>query len=199
MNRKKKLFNVGIDLDDTIWDYQTIFLKFYNEKFKKNPLPKNLFSSSLGGFLKISKEKLRNLLDEFAMRSDFKNLPLVEGAKEAIQKLEEKHNLFFITARPPKRKELTRECFFNHFGYYGKIYFLGEKSFSHFKTKGEICKNLGINFMIDDNLENLKSCKKEGIKSFLLGKPWNKGRNLRGIKRVKNWEEILNLIKENEN
>ncbi len=199
MNKKKKLFNIGIDLDDTIWDYQSLFFKFYNDKFGTSHDPKFLFSYSLEDFFELSREKARNLLDEFAMHKDFRCLPLLDGAKEAIEKLRKNHNLFFITARPPKRKNPTKECFFNHFGYFGKIYFLGEEPFSHFKTKGKICKNLGIHFMIDDNLENLRSCKEEGIKSFLIDKPWNRGKKIEGIKRVKNWEEILNLIEKNEN
>ena len=54
---------------------------------------------------------------------------------------------------------------------------------------------LGIDLMIDDHLTNLKSCLNYGIPSFLMDRPWNKEEEIKGIKRVKNWREILELIK----
>jgi len=64
------------------------------------------------------------------------------------------------------------------------------------KTKGEICKELGIDFMIEDSVEHSEICAKEGIKVFLLNKPWNKNCiDHENIIRVKSWNEILDKLK----
>jgi len=195
----KKILKIGIDLDDTLWDFQSVFLNFYNEKFKTKHNSKDFSFYSLEKFLNLSKEEVTLLLNEFEKHSSFMNLPLVNGSKKAIEKLKENHKLFFITARPPKRKSSTKEFFSTHFGNAGKLYFLGDSSFPQLKNKGEVCKYLGIDLMIDDSLENLKSCLSLGIPSFLIDRPWNNFEEIEGIKRVKNWEEILNLINKNEN
>ncbi|NCN51752.1 hypothetical protein GW931_01955 [archaeon] len=194
MNKKEKL-KIGIDLDDTLWEYQLVFLNFYNKKFKTNYSLKEFSVYSLEEFLNLSNEEVVSLLDEFGSHPGFMNLPLIEGAKETIHELKKKHELFFITARPPSRKELTQEFFLNHFGLKEKIYFLGGASSSNLKTKGEMGNFLGIDLMIDDHLTNLKSCLNYGIPSFLMDRPWNKEEEIKGIKRVKNWREILELIK----
>ncbi|MEI7558108.1 MAG: hypothetical protein WCJ45_04755 [bacterium] len=42
------------------------------------------------------------------------------------------------------------------------------------KNKSELCKEHGINIMIEDNADYAKELADTGIKVYLLDKPWNK-------------------------
>lgn len=191
---KNEKLKIAIDLDDTVWDFQSVFFKFWNEKFGTSYNIKNLSVYPLEDLFKISHSELEDFLDEFELYSDFKKLPIIEGARKAIKKLKESHEIFFITARPPKRRASTEECFTYHFGELDKIYFLGEPKFLKFKTKGELCNFFGADILIDDNIENLKSCSTFTIEPFLFNHYWNQNNSDKRIKRVNNWKEVLEVI-----
>ena len=61
------------------------------------------------------------------------------------------------------------------------------------KDKSQICKEHWIETMIEDNPDYALELAENGIKTFLLEKPWNKDINLNNenIIRVKNWKEII--------
>ena len=61
------------------------------------------------------------------------------------------------------------------------------------QTKGEVCKKLNIELMIDDHLKYANQCAEIGINVYLLNCPWNKG-DFPGIKRVYSWQDLIQLV-----
>ena len=61
-------------------------------------------------------------------------------------------------------------------------------------TKAEICSNEGIDFMIEDSPEYASQIANEGIRVFLLNKPWNEGLDHEKVIRADNWKEVINHI-----
>ncbi len=54
---------------------------------------------------------------------------------------------------------------------------------------------MGIKIMIEDNPEYALDCAKNGIKTFLLDKPWNKNYSQHeNLIKVKSWEEIVKSL-----
>jgi len=58
------------------------------------------------------------------------------------------------------------------------------------KSKADICKEHNICYMIEDNMDYALELATNGIKTFLLEKPWNKGKEHKNLIKVKNWYEI---------
>lgn len=60
------------------------------------------------------------------------------------------------------------------------------------RKKSEVCKELWIEFMIEDNYNYALDLAKNGIKTYLLEKPWNDYilENHENIIRVSSWENI---------
>jgi hypothetical protein len=59
---------------------------------------------------------------------------------------------------------------------------------------------IGVNYILEDNLNYDLFCLNEGVKLILTNKIWNKfEKNNQKILRFNNWVEILNYFKENEN
>lgn len=187
---------IGIDIDEVIVEFVEGYLEIYKIKFGKIPLKESILSYNLWEYLDLTKEEAYSLSDELYESDIFKDLIFVEGALESVKKLSENHEIFFITARPEQIKEKTELMLKKAFpdinynllhskGFYGGV-----------KSKGEICRKLGINFMVEDHKEMALDCAKNKVKTFLLEKPWNRDcEDHVKIIKVKNWGEILGKIK----
>ena len=189
---------IGIDLDECISEFTNGFLKIYNDKFKKNFLFGGVHSYNLWEVVGGTREEALAIADEFYNSSEFDNIGLVDGAKEAIKKLSKKHQLFIITSRPAYIRDKTNNFIKNHFpNDFSEIIYTGDFFSGQGKTKAEVCKALGIGTLIEDNFNYALSCAEQGIDVLLLNKPWNKNAaEHSNIKRVGSWNEILGQINE---
>jgi len=63
-------------------------------------------------------------------------------------------------------------------------------------TKAGVCRELGVERMVEDGLHYATDCAENGIPTLLLNSPWNQAESLHeGITRVYSWAQILeNLI-----
>jgi len=184
---------IGIDIDEVIVEFLDSFLEFYNSKhnknFKKEDFKSYIFEETLGG----THEDSVNLIKEFSYSEDPK---LVEDALEVINQLAKGHELIVLTARHPMFKEKTTHLLKKHFGdIFLEILYTGEAFEKQGVTKADLCKNLGVNFIIEDNKLFSFECAQKGIRFFLLDKPWNQNHEEHeNIIRVNNWREILDNL-----
>ena len=192
INQKSK---IGIDIDEVVTQTITSLLKYINNKRGTNYSFDKVTNYSLWKTeIHNSKEESIKEFEEFQFSENFDNLPLIEFAKESLEKLKKSYELIFITARPSTTSYKTSSFFKNLFPeddfeiiYSGGIY--------GGKTKGEICKELGIDFFIEDNMDYALGSAKKGIKTFLFDKPWNRNyEKHENIVKVNNWNEILEKL-----
>jgi uncharacterized HAD superfamily protein len=184
---------IGIDIDEVVVKYVDGYLKVFQEEYGRAVSFEDVFSSNFGEVLRISKEEDEKLHKVFGESMDFDDIELIEGAKEAVINLSKAHEVTFITFRPLRLKEKTKfflEKIFpdNSFNvFYAKEFPNG--------SKAKVCKSLGINLMIEDHAPAAFECADNGIKVFLMDKPWNRNYNHNpNITRVKNWQEILSQL-----
>ena len=128
----------------------------------------------------------------------FEQLKPVAGAKNAVKKLNLNHQLFAITSRPDVTEPMTRIWIKRNFldGFQG-VHFS-----NHFvlqtknkKTKSDICKQLGVEIMIDDHIDYALDCSQNGIPVLLMDATWNQDEVLpENVRRVKGWREILKVL-----
>jgi uncharacterized protein len=197
-NKKIKKLKIGIDIDDVTCEFVRPYLDFHNKKFKTNfifdQITKPLFWESFG----IDQSKMQEYFDDFQNNYLLlEEFPLVNGVKEAINKLSKIGEIFFITARPFKLISRTQTFLDKNFpDVHFELIHSGDLHGGK-KNKSEICKELGINILIDDISSFCEDCSKKGIKVFLFDKPWNNlfnEKDYENITRVKNWEEVLNKM-----
>ena len=184
---------IGIDIDEVVVEFVKGYLKIYNKKYNQNKSFENIFCYDLWIPLGITREEAFAISNRFYDSEDFENISLVDGAGEGIEKLSKKNKLFFITSRPVKIKEKTEQFFKKNFPYLPlNLIFSGDIWGSQEKKKPIICKKLGIEIIIEDNINYALDCASVGVFTYLLDKPWNQNGNLNNnMIRVKNWEEIL--------
>jgi len=185
---------IGIDLDEVVVEFVRGYLEIYNKKYGKNASFEDIFSYNLWESLNITKEQAIQIADEFYESELFGSIGIIEGAVEAINKLGEKNEIFFITSRPNHIKNKT-EAFIKKYFSNIKSDLIYSGDFWGGKKKAEICCDLGIDFMVEDHEKYSNEIANCGIKVFLLSKPWNN--NTEGsdnLVRVKNWNEILEKL-----
>lgn len=187
---------IGIDIDEIIVEFAKGYLGLYNKKHSRNIKFEDLFTYSLWKPLGISKKEAFELAEEYYSSHLFDNLELVEGAEEGIKELNVDHKLVFITSRPDHIKEKTEVFFKKIFPNLNLEVVYSSNSYleTNGKTKSEICKNQGVDVLIEDDIDYALDCADNGIRLILLDKPWNKKEEHSNIIRVKNWNEILKEI-----
>ncbi len=65
---------------------------------------------------------------------------------------------------------------------------------TNIKKKAEVCKELGIDIMIDDSINVCKKCSDNNIECILFETPYNKEEKKR-FNRINSWEEIYNYVR----
>jgi uncharacterized HAD superfamily protein len=186
---------IGIDLDDVVFESMNEFLRIVQEEYGVSFEFEKIESYSLHDVFNLTREDIKKIVKKV----DWINLPLFENSKECILTLSRNHYIYFITSRT--FEDGTEESLVKHFSEINfKLFFSSNHhAGTSGKDKGEIGREIGIDFMIEDNSKHALDCAEKGIKTFLLEKPWNKnlGKH-RNILRVKNWKEILEEM-ENDN
>jgi len=188
---------IGIDIDEVVAEFVKQYLKVHNAKEGTELSSEDVYTYDLWDPLEITRERAIEITNEIYDHEDLlENLSVVEGAIEAINKLNESHELFFITARHARVGEKTKRFFKKHFPENDfKIIHTGDFFKEQGKSKGEICQELGIEVLIEDNLEWATKYSKENIKIILLAKPWNKDFvEQENFLRIGSWGEILKEI-----
>ena len=133
---------------------------------------------------------------EFKKSKLFDEVNPVRNALESVKSLIEDHEIFIITSRPLIYKERTGKWVKKHLSDV-PLTIIHSSDFhgGQLKTKVEICKDLGIQLMIEDHKSYSLECANVNIKVILFDKPWNKDVKHKNIVRVKDWIEALKEIK----
>ena len=151
---KKK---VGIDIDETIIPFIRLLLDKYNKAYEDNVKYDEVTDYRVHKFLK---PECTNVFKEFVDKDFFANITFEAYIIDELTRLNEKYQLYFVTAGAPitirdRDKMLSRNL--------------------EWYTSGQliVCRDKGLlnlDYLVDDYEENCKSGNYIGL---LLIKPWN--------------------------
>ncbi len=118
----------------------------------------------------------------------------VEDSVDTLKNILKDHEIIIITSRPISWKEKTEKWIGKHLSKINAKGIYSGDFHSQGKTKAEICEELKIVLMIEDNKNYALECAKRGIQVILFDKPWNVGINHENIKRINSWTEAIKII-----
>lgn len=175
--------NIGIDIDGTIADFSTTYLDIVNKKFntslEKSQLREHDLYKLLG--LPVNEAGI-----ELGLTLS-KDLPLIEGAKDVIERLYEYNRIIIITARSRDFEGFTKKWLESKDIKYHKLYFSKEGK------KGEIEP---LHILVEDNIKEVIHNIGKVDHLLLFDQPWNKSLNVGNyFTRVHTWKEIYEQIK----
>ncbi len=190
---------IAIDIDEVVVGFVEMCMRFVESKGIKRVNYEDVYSYKLWEVLDIDKDYFIELLNEGNLTRELLKVGFIFGAKEGVCFLRDNYDICFVTARPKTITKYTRDFIFEEFGILGdKVVFFGDVLRGG-KRKCEICKDLRVDLIIEDNgIDSLKYAE-NGIKVVLLDKPWNQEFEHERIFRCKDWGEILDKIEELKN
>ena len=188
---------IGVDLDGVIFDTEKAY-RVYAELYEVLDLKKNTiidrrsdrFQTSYGW----TDEETKKFIEKYH-EYIVKNTNFMPGAKTVLNMLKkEGHELIIITQRGYQEKkyiEMTEEIFKeNDFEIFNKYYWATI-------DKARVCKEEGIDLMIDDYIENCQKISNLGIKTiYLKDSPSYEMKDTEYLTTLYNWGEIYRYIKE---
>lgn len=189
---------VGVDNDECLAEFVYGFLCFHNQIYGTSFYVMDVSSYNLWEILDCDKQESIRRVHEFYGSCFFPNLPVTLGSREVSRRLSIDNDLFVITSRPEIIKEATLRWLSYHFpDIFKEVIFTNEWNLNgnrKNKTKGEICLEREISYLIEDNLDYARECSEKGVRVFLLDKPWNRSDVNGNVTRVQSWYEILEKI-----
>jgi 5'(3')-deoxyribonucleotidase len=123
---------------------------------------------------------------------------LMAGAPEALRTLKKSYELVILTSRREMVKDETLTWLNDVFAdVFSEVHFTGfwdsVSEDRHLLTKGELAKQIGADYLIDDQAKHCFAAAEAGIDSVLFGN-YAQTRELqlpKGVTRCKDWAEVL--------
>jgi uncharacterized HAD superfamily protein len=193
-NKKKKKLIIGIDFDDVILDFNTSLHAYHNKKYGTSVARKDIISYSIENVWGCTSEEASRKVFEFYSTAEHDNALPVQGAVEALNELKKDYELHLISVRGDQIKDLTIRWINKNFPNYFKSVSLTNQYFGikeKVRSKADVCKELGIDVMIEDSLPQAKEIAASGRKVLLMDCPWNQSELPENIIRVYSWGEIV--------
>jgi uncharacterized HAD superfamily protein len=183
---------IAIDIDEVLVPFTDPFLKFNGISCEGHEEEKNIIE-----IIEKDPKKGYERLQKFHRSKAGKSIPPLKDSQQAIATLNSKHELIAITSRADNLKEETEGWVKEHFpNQITKLYFSNKE-----KTKAQICEELQINVLIEDQLRYAFEASKKKIQVILFDADkkywWNQIEELpKNIHRVHSWKAVINKIEE---
>jgi 5'(3')-deoxyribonucleotidase len=186
------LLVVGVDVDGVLGEQVPPVL----ERLRREGKGINLTKESITDWnfpingTDISREIEKALLDSTFIRE----MPVVQSSTTSMEQLHKKYHVVIATSRPLETQKSTIDWLKKNF------------KFHEFVNTREVGKDkLGLDVLIDDNLDNVKGFASSGGYALLFLQPWNlniENQELEQLIRAKKivrcegWEQVLKSLQD---
>lgn len=200
MPRKK----IGVDIDDVLSRSAEGFAGFSNQHWGKKHQAED-YTEDWAAFWNVSLEEALRRVEEVYASGLFGKFLHFEAALSALHQLAQKYELIVITSRQTTAKADTDEWVRQHFPnifsavHYAGIWDADADPYHLLKqTKAELCRDLGVHYLIDDQPKHCIAAAEGGIDALLFGDyGWNRSVTLpTGVTRVKDWRSVVDYFNE---
>lgn len=188
---------IAIDVDEVLADYAAEFVLLSNRLWGTNFKVEDYHEDWLSLWGVDMNEALirRDVLLADRMHERLKHN---DEAVDVLNQLSEHYKLVVLTARNSDTKQMTVEWIHRHYPMISSdnINFAGiwdnPKPNAAKQTKGQVAKQLGANYLIDDQPKHCFAAAEHGISSLLFGDySWNQIEILpANVNRVINWSAV---------
>jgi len=199
MKRKR----IAIDIDDVLADFAESFVEYSNNKYGTN-LRAEDYGEDFVKLWGVDNEEVARRISDMNETRIATRLGRKEHAFEALEYLKQRYDLFIVTFRISDLKDDTIQWIETNFPNIFKddrIYFGGSSNMSDsYKlfTKGELVKQLKIDYLIDDQIRHCLSSASQGVKALLFGNHTKDDIDKlpKNIYRVRDWREVQRFFDE---
>lgn len=180
--------NICIDIDGTITD-PYYWLSYANDYFNSNISESQVIDYNIVKILNVSEIEYLEFYEKFKFKIHNEQ-KLRDDVQQILNKLYEKNNIYFVTARDKSLEMLTFQYLKNHKLFFDEAYVLG----THDKVPK--ATDLNCDIFIEDSYDNAIQLSNSGFKVILIDTNYNRFTLNNNIIRAYSWNEILQIITE---
>jgi len=187
---------IGIDIDEVTANMMDGLLTFFYRKTGTRLKASDFHTTNWWEVWGGNREEAIKIYFEFSESPHFDDIIPVKDAIDSINQIREKLPVYMITSRPLIHKNKTEEWLTKHFGenhppvvYSSDFYNEGKA-----RTKAEICQELGVETIVEDNREYALNCAEAGINAILFDRPWNQDVKHDNLIRVDGWKGVMQYL-----
>ncbi len=204
MTKAKNRPIIAVDIDDVLVPTNEVMRIFVNENFGTNhtkedhtrPAPYKGFFEQVWN---VSNEEAERRYSSFIHSEDYATMHPFEEAVEAIAYLEKHYDLVVISAREADQMEVTHQWLLKHFpNVFSDVRFISGWYHGRKISKGQVCKEIGASYLIDDHIDHCLDAEKAGVKALLFSEyGWSKNNpDADKLTRAKDWEAVKKFFDE---
>lgn len=185
---------IAVDCDDVLVQTTPFFVEAYNSKYGTDVQLIDAHTESYD-IWNADRPLLEERLAELMNTDSYKLLAPIKSAVKVLKALAKEHDLHVVTARREHERDFTQAMLDSELaGVFTSMDFVGFTG-----SKGEVCRRIGADVLIDDNSRHLHDAIKNGLPSngaFLFGDyAWNvSDKQGTGLKRLTTWDEVKEAI-----
>ena len=189
---------IAIDIDDVLANSTDSLRQEVNKRLGVNLLPEHYLTD--GDYMDYY-EKVwerhgidgRITMDELdpQMKADQSHIYPHSDATRVVNQLAKHYEMIIVTGRSSDWKLATEQWLADNFpGVFSKVLFGGGYEGLKRKSKGEMCVENNVTWLIDDNVEHAQSALDKGIKVILFGEYGWHHKAPKHITRCKDWQAV---------
>lgn len=190
---------IAVDIDDVLADNAEGFIAFTNQQWGMNLTSEN-YNEGWYSVWGVGREEGLRRAELFHASGTVGRYTHNDAALPVLQYLSGQYDLIIITSRRVVIRQETVEWIHAHYpGIFRdeSIHFAGIWDGPYDKqrinrTKADLCRDLHVNYLIDDQLKHCTAAAKHGIGALLYGNyTWNAADQLDdNVTRVDSWAEV---------
>lgn len=191
---------IAVDIDDVLAANAEGFVKFSNKRWGTNLAPSD-YHDHWAEIWGVENNEALDRADVLVKEGVLRNYNHFEDALSVLRELAKRYDLIVVTARILAAEKDTKDWIEQYFGgVFKDIYFAGiwdeYNDHSIQKGKGDILREIGARYLIDDQIKHCKTAAEHDIQALLFGNySWNKAEDLpAGVHRVKDWRDIAEFF-----
>ncbi|HET8884179.1 MAG TPA: hypothetical protein VFM68_01775 [Candidatus Saccharimonadales bacterium] len=188
---------IAVDCDDVLVATTPYFIDAYNKAHGTN-IPLDQSHDGSEAVWGAHRELQVKRLDALTKTEEYRELGPTRDEVAILRELSSIHSFHLVTARKQDELELTQRMLERDLpGVFASLDFVGWTG-----SKGEVCRRIEANVLIDDNFRHLQDAVKHGLPkngAILFGDyPWNNesDESLAGMRRCVDWNEVKVAINE---
>lgn len=186
---------IAIDCDDVLIPTAPRVIAAYNEKYGTTLGLESFYGQDPDPWgvkeMKDASQRVGEILlaDEIIPDND---------TVEVIHDFASRHELHLVTGRSQILEQLTLSMISTYFpGCFQSIELTNFYDEAHRRSKGDVCRALGADILIDDHIEHIQSVLAVGMKEVIVfgDYSWNQAEQLpEGATRCRDWNEVREEI-----
>lgn len=187
------------DIDDVVFPFIPGVASHFNQRFSATLTPEDFVSFNFYEVWGGTQEDANEIIEEFLSKPSLELQPL-EGAVKAFIRLKQDFDIVLVTARNSIFEENTSAWLRMHFpDLFSHVIFAGNAHDGRgYRTKGEICDELGAVLIIDDHPSNIASALVRGSTDGILfgDKSWTLAAvgTLKNTAHCSDWAEVEEYV-----